>query len=269
MTRIPAFPTVSPPQPEKRPVFDLHHGVTRTDDYAWLRADNWQEMFRDPSLLDAQIRAHLEAENAYQATLMADTAQLRKQLFKEMKGRIKEDDSSVPMKDGPYAYGSSFKLGGEQPRYFRTPRDGGDQQILLDGDLEAEGKAYFRLGGVDHSTDHRKLLWAFDDKGSEFYTLRVRDLADGKELPDRIPATGGGGVWNADNDGFFYTRLDPNHRPSKVLFHALGDSPENDRLIYEETDPGFFMNVGGTRSNEWIMVGINDHETSEYRIMSA
>ncbi|MGX9115251.1 S9 family peptidase [Mesorhizobium sp. BHbsci] len=269
MTRTPAFPTVSPPQPEKRPVFDLHHGVTRTDDYAWLRADNWQEMFRDPSLLDAQIRAHLEAENAYQAALMADTAQLRKQLFKEMKGRIKEDDSSVPMKDGPYAYGSSFKLGGEQPRYFRTPRDGGDQQILLDGDLEAEGKAYFRLGGVDHSTDHRKLLWAFDDKGSEFYTLRVRDLADGKELPDRIPATGGGGVWNADNDGFFYTRLDPNHRPSKVLFHALGDSPENDRLIYEETDPGFFMNVGGTRSNEWIMVGINDHETSEYRIMSA
>ncbi|RUU14807.1 S9 family peptidase, partial [Mesorhizobium sp. M6A.T.Ca.TU.002.02.2.1] len=269
MTRTPAFPTVSPPQPEKRPVFDIHHGVNRTDDYAWLRADNWQEMFRDPSLLDGQIRAHLDAENVYQAALMADTAQLRTQLFKEMKGRIKEDDSSVPMKDGPYAYGSSFKLGGEQPRYFRTPRDGGDEQILLDGDLEAEGKAYFRLGGVDHSADHGKLLWAFDAKGSEFFTLRVRDLASGEELPDRIPDTGGGGVWDAGNDGFFYTRLDPNHRPSKVLFHTLGDSHENDRLIYEETDPGFFMNVGGTRSNEWIMIGINDHETSEYRLMSA
>ncbi|MBZ9977866.1 S9 family peptidase [Mesorhizobium sp. BR-1-1-10] len=269
MTRTSRFPIASAPAPEKRPVSDTHHGITRTDEYAWLRADNWQEMFRDPSLLDPGIRAELEAENAYQSTLMADTSDLQKQLFKEMKGRIKEDDSSVPMKDGPYAYGSSFKLGGEQPRYFRTPRGGGPEQILLDGDAEAEGKAYFRLGGVDHSADHSKLLWAFDDKGSEFYTLRVRDLADGKELADQIQATGGSGVWDAGNDGFFYTRLDPNHRPSKVLFHALGQAPENDRLIYEETDPGFFMNVDGTRNNQWIMIGINDHETSEYRLLSA
>ncbi|TGV98385.1 S9 family peptidase, partial [Mesorhizobium sp. M2D.F.Ca.ET.145.01.1.1] len=131
MTRTSRFPTVNPPAPEKRPVSDTHHGITRTDDYAWLRADNWQEMFRDPSLLDPGIRAELEAENAYQSALMADTSDLQKQLFKEMKGRIKEDDSSVPMKDGPYAYGSSFKLGGEQPRYFRMPRDGGLEQILL------------------------------------------------------------------------------------------------------------------------------------------
>ncbi len=95
-----------------------------------------------------------------------------------MKGRIKEDDSSVPMKDGPFAYGSSFKKGGEQPRFFRTPREGGAEEIILDGDAEAEGKPYFRIGGVDHSSDHRRLLWAFDDKGSEFFTLRVRDLAD-------------------------------------------------------------------------------------------
>ncbi|ESY05975.1 peptidase S9 [Mesorhizobium sp. LNJC399B00] len=269
MTKTSAFPTASPPSPEKHPVFDTHHGITRTDDYAWLRAENWQAMFRDPSLLEGRIRAHLEAENAYQAVLMADTLELRKQLFGEMKGRIKEDDSTVPMKDGPYAYGSSFKLGGEQPRYFRMPRDGGDEQILLDGDAEAEGKPYFRLGGVDHSADHRKLLWAFDDKGSEFFTLRVRDLTSGKELSDQIEATSGGGVWNAADDGFFYTRLDDNHRPSKVLFHALGGSPLNDRLIYEETDPGFFMDVGGTRSNEWIMIGINDHETSEYHLMRA
>ncbi|MDX8538919.1 S9 family peptidase [Mesorhizobium abyssinicae] len=269
MTRSSAFPTATPPQTEKRSIFDTHHGFTRTDDYAWLRADNWQAMFRDPSLLDSRIRAHLEAENAYQAVLMADTAELRKQLFAEMKGRIKEDDSTVPMKDGPYAYGSSYRLGGEQPRYFRTPRDGGTDEILLDGDAEAEGKPYFRLGGVDHSADHKKLLWAFDDKGSEFFTLSVRDLGNGHELADRIPDTGGGGVWNAGDDGFFYTRLDDNHRPSKVLFHALGDSAENDRLIYEETDPGFFMDVGGTRSNEWIMIGINDHETSEYRLMRA
>ncbi|CDX55699.1 Oligopeptidase B [Mesorhizobium plurifarium] len=273
MTRAPAltsaFPAASPPIPEKHPVSDTHHGVTRSDDYAWMRADNWQAVFRDPSLLDGRIRAHLEAENAYQAALMAGTADLRGKLFAEMKGRIKEDDSTVPMKDGPFAYGSSFRQGGEQPRYFRTPRDGGAEEILLDGDNEAEGKAYFRLGGVDHSGDHRQLLWAFDDKGSEFFTLRVRDLTSGKDLADQIPDTGGGGVWDAGDDGFFYTRLDDNHRPSKVFFHALGDRSENDRLIYEETDPGFFMDVSGTRANDWIMIGINDHETSEYRLLPA
>ncbi|BCM18298.1 S9 family peptidase [Mesorhizobium sp. J8] len=264
-----AFPAASPPKPEKHPVSDTHHGITRSDDYAWMRADNWQAVFRDPSLLDGRIRAHLEAENAYQAALMAGTADLRGKLFAEMKGRIKEDDSTVPMKDGPYAYGSSFRQGGEQPRYFRTPRDGGAEEILLDGDKEAEGKAYFRLGGVDHSGNHKKLLWAFDDRGSEFFTLRVRDLASGKNLADQIPDTGGGGVWDAGGDGFFYTRLDDNHRPSKVFFHALGDKTENDRLIYEETDPGFFMDVSGTRANDWIMIGINDHETSEYRLLPA
>ena len=269
MTRPAIFPQATAPRPEKRPHSDTHHGVTRVDNYAWLRADNWQEVFKNSSVLDPTIRKHLEAENAYQAALMTDTADLQKALFGEMKGRIKEDDSSVPMKDGPFAYGSSFKLGGEQPRYFRTPRDGSEQQILLDGDLEAEGKAYFRLGGVNHSSDHKRLLWAFDDKGSEFYTLYVRDLADGNDLADRIEDTGGGGVWAADNSGFFYTRLDANHRPSKTFYHAIGANSQEDLLVYEEQDPGFFMNVGGTRSNEWIMIGINDHETSEYRLLRA
>ena len=264
-----SFPAVEPPRPQKKPTQDEHHGIRRIDDYAWMRADNWQDVFRDPSLLAPDIRSHLDAENAYQSALMADTAALRTALFAEMKGRIKEDDSSVPMKDGPYAYGSSFRIGGEQPRYFRTPRDGGEQHIFLDGDAEAAGKAYFRLGGIDHSSDHARLLWAYDEKGSEFYSLRVRDLDRGVDLEDVIGDTGGGGVWSADNSGLFYTRLDSNHRPSKIFHHVLGDDPANDRLVYAEADPGFFMNVGGTRNNDWIMIGINDHETSEYRILSA
>lgn len=267
MTNPAIFPQISPPETEERPTEDTRHGITRTDEYAWLRAENWQEVFRDPSVLDPTIRAHLNAENDYQAALMADTVDLRKQLFDEMKGRIKEDDSSVPMKDGPFAYGSSFKKGGEQPRYFRTSRDGGAEDIILDGDVEAAGKPYFRIGGVDHSTDHRRLLWAFDDKGSEFFTLRVRELSTGKEHADTVPDTGGGGVWNASNDGFFYTRLDQNHRPSKIFFHELGSDVADDRLVFEETDPGFFMNVGGTRLNDWILISINDHETSEYRLI--
>ncbi|MEO5322144.1 S9 family peptidase [Mesorhizobium sp. CC13] len=269
MTRPSIFADIPAPQTERRPVSDTRHGVTRVDEYAWLRADNWQEVFRDPGLLDPAIRAHLEEENRYQAELMADTAGLRKALFAEMKGRIKEDDSSVPMKDGPFAYGSSYKKGGEQPRYFRIPSAGGSEEIILDGDKEAEGQAYFRLGGMDHSSDHRRLIWGFDDKGSEFYTLRVRDLASGGDLGDVVGDTGGSGVWDGANKGFFYTRLDPNHRPSKVLYHAVGSDAAGDRLVYEETDPGFFMNVGGTRSNEWIMISISDHETSEYRLFPA
>ena len=263
-----SFPSLVPPAAAKRTVRDTRHGITRTDEYSWLRAGNWQEMFKDPSLLDADIRAHLEAENAYQEAMLADVAALRKTLFAEMKGRIKEDDSSVPMADGEYAYGTGFREGGEQPRYFRTPREGGDEHVLLDGDLEAEGKAYFRIGGVDHSCDHRRLLWGCDDKGSEFYTLRVRDIATGKDLEDIISDTGGGGTWDAASEGYFYTALDSNHRPSKVFYHRLGSSSP-DKLVYEETDPGFFMGVGGTRNNDYILIAINDHETTEYRLLPA
>lgn len=269
MTRKNAFTDGTAPTTQKRQTSESHHGITRIDEYAWLRADNWQDVFKNPDLLDPEIRKHLEEENAYQSALMADTQELQKILFSEMKGRIKEDDSSVPMKDGPYAYGSSFKKGGEQPRYFRTPRDGGEHDIILDGDKEAEGKAYFRLGDVDHSSDHSRLLWSYDDKGSELYSIRVRDLGTRADLDDSIEDTSGSGSWSADGNGFFYTRLDANHRPSKVFFHAIGADSASDALIYEEEDPGFFMSVGGSRNDEWIFIAINDHETSEYRVVPA
>jgi oligopeptidase B len=257
----------NPPRPEKRPSEDVQHGITRVDQYGWLRADNWQEVFRDTSLLDPAIRAHLEAENSYQAAVMAETLPLRNALFAEMKARIKEDDSSVPMVDGPYAYGSAFRIGGEQPRYFRTPRDGGPEELLLDGDREAEGHPYFRIGGVDHSAGHSRLLWAYDDKGSEFYTLKVRDLSTGADLDDIVRDTGGGGVWDGTDKGFFYTWLDPNHRPSRIYHHVIGQA--DNRLVYEETDPGFFLSVSGSRRNDWIFISIHDHETSEYRVLPA
>lgn len=260
-----------PPAPEtaRKPRTDTRHGITRTDDYAWLRTANWQAMFKDPSTLEPEIRAHLEAENAYQAAAMEDTAELRKALFSELKGRIKEDDSSVPAPDGPYAYGMSFVTGGEQPRYFRVPRDGGDRELLLDGDKEAEGKSYFRLAGSDHSPDHRRLIWGYDDKGSEFYTLRVRELTSGQDLDDRIDNTAGGGAWTPKAEGFFYTLLDDNHRPSKVFYHVVGTAQEADRLIYEEKDPGFFMSVGGSRLDDFIFIDVHDHETAEIRLLPA
>lgn len=259
---LPAAPVAA-----KKPVTDTRHGITRTDDYAWFRADNWQAMFKDPSILDPEIRRHLEAENAYMKAAMADTEALQKTLFAEMKGRIKEDDSSVPVKDGPFAYGTLYVTGGEQPRYFRTPRDGGEKTVLLDGDKEAEGKAYFRLAGLDHCTDHSRAIWGYDDKGSEYYTLRVRDLSTGDDLADVIENTGGGGAWAPDGKSFFYTVLDDNHRPSKIFHHIVGTLQADDRLVYEEEDPGFFMGVGGSMLDDVIYIDIHDHETSEYLLI--
>ncbi|KQS77441.1 peptidase S9 [Rhizobium sp. Leaf384] len=257
----------APPVAPKKPRGDTRHGITRTDDYAWLRADNWQQMFKDTSILDPEIRAHLEAENAYMKAAMADTEALQKTLFAEMKGRIKEDDSSVPMKDGPFAYGTSFVTGGEQPRYFREPRDGGQRIVLLDGDKEAAGKDYFRLSGLDHCTDHSLGIWGYDDKGSEYFTLRVRDLSTGADLDDVVANTGGGGAWAPDGRSFFYTVLDENHRPSKIFHHVVGTAQEADRLVYEEEDAGFFMGVGASMLDDVIYIDIHDHETSEYLLI--
>ena len=265
-TDLPAAPVA-----QKKPVSDTRHGLTRSDDYAWMRAENWQAMFKDPTLLDPELRRHLEAENAYMDAAMADTKALQKTLFAEMKGRIKEDDSSVPMKDGPFAYGTSFVTGGEQPRYFRIPHDAdpkdeASRRLLLDGDKEAEGKDYFRLAGLDHSTDHSHGIWGYDDKGSEYFTLRIRDLSTGEDLADVIENTGGGGVWAPDGKSFFYTLQDENHRPSKVFHHIVGEPQSADRLVFEETDPGFFMGVGGSLLDDFIYIDIHDHETSEYRL---
>ncbi len=265
---LPAPPTVA-----KKPVTDTRHGITRTDDYAWLRADNWQAMFKDTSILDPEIRSYLEAENSYMEAAMADTKELQKQLFVEMKGRIKEDDSSIPMKDGPFAYGSAFVTGGEQPRYFRIPRDGNPKdeairELLLDGDKEAAGKDYFRLSGIDHTSDHAFGIWGYDDKGSEYYTLRIRDLATKQDLDDVLENTAGGGVWAPDGKSFFYTLQDENHRPSKVFHHIVGQPQSSDRLVYAEKDPGFFMGVGGSLLDDFIFIDIHDHETSEYRLLS-
>ena len=259
---LPAAPVAA-----KKPVSDTRHGITRTDDYAWFRDDNWQAMFKDPSILQPEIRAHLEAENAYMTAAMADTEALQKALFAEMRGRIKEDDSSVPVKDGPFAYGTAYVTGGEQPRFFREPRDGGTRTILLDGDREAAGKDYFRLSGIDHSTDHSLGIWGYDDKGSEYFTLKVRDLATGEDRSDTILNSGGDGVWAPDAGSFFYTALDENHRPSKIFHHILGEPQEKDRLVYEEKDAGFFLSVGGSLIDDFIYIDIHDHETSEYRLL--
>ncbi|MEQ8371825.1 MAG: S9 family peptidase [Roseibium aggregatum] len=258
-----------PPRAAARPLTLETHGITRQDDFAWLRADNWQEVMKDPSVLDADIRSYLEAENAYHEAQMAPTKTLQEKLFAEMRGRIKEDDSSVPAPDGPFAYGLKYETGGQQPVFFRTPRDGGAETVLLHGDKEAEGTAYFRIGGVSQSTDHKLIAWAYDDKGSEYYSLKLRDAQSAKDFDYAIEDTGGGGVFSEDSRYVFYVRLDANHRPSKLFRHEVGSDPASDVLVYEEKDAGFFMGVGKTQSGDTIVIDIHDHETSEVWMIPA
>jgi oligopeptidase B len=247
---------------------DTRHGITRPDEFGWMRAENWQEVFKDPSVLDPKIKAHLDAENAYANAFLEPLKGLRDVLVAEMRGRIKEDDESVPAPDGPYAYGSSYATGGQQPRFYRVPKDyiTADRDILLDGDKEAEGKSYFSIGTADHSPDHSQLLWSYDDNGSEYYTLIIRDLNSRDDLDDRITDTSGGGAWVADGSGFFYTAVDANHRPSKVYFHKIGTKQSDDVLVFEEADSGFFVEVEASRLNDFIMISIGDHESSETRL---
>jgi oligopeptidase B len=214
--------TAKAPRAAKKPVTTTVHGIDLVDDYAWLRDPKWQDVMRDPSVLTPEIRTYLEAENAWTETTMAPTGGLQEKLFGEMKGRIKEDDSSVPSADGPHAYGVKYVTGGQQPLFIRTPRDGGNETVLVDGNAEAKGKEYFRFGGASHSPDHKLTAFGFDDKGSEFFTLVLRDAGTGENLADIIPDTSGSAVWSADSTHVFYIKLDENHRPSKLYRHKIG-----------------------------------------------
>jgi oligopeptidase B len=256
-----------PPVAEKRPSQRIVHGVSLQDDYAWLRADNWQEVLRDGSALPADIRAHLERENAYAEARLADGEDLRARLFDELKGRIKADDASVPAPEGPFEYYSRFREGGQHRLYCRRPRGGGEEVLLLDGDVLAQGKSFFAFGGSDPSPDHRLIAWSSDDNGSEFYTARILDTSTGEMLGDEVSDTAGGVVWRGDGAAFYYVKVDQNHRASSVWEHRLGAPAREDRLVYEEADSGMFVGLGQTQSRRLAVISIHDHETSEARVI--
>ena len=260
-----AIPTA--PKAERRPQVSTHHGISVTDDYAWLKDANWQQVLRDPSLLAPDIRTHLEAENAYSNALLAATEPLQKELVAEMRGRIKEDDSSVPSPDGPFAYFSKYREGGQHRMVGRQPRSGGEAKFLIDGDALAAGKKFFQLGGVRHSPDHRLEAWSADDRGSEYFAIRVRDWDSGTDLSDVIEETDGGVVWTADSRAFYYVKLDDNHRPMQVYRHRLGTPQSDDALVYEEQDSGWFTHIHESASGRFCVIAGGDHETSEHRLI--
>jgi oligopeptidase B len=259
--------TANAPVAPRRPKSFTRHGMTVTDDYAWLKDPNWQEVLHDPTVLDPDIRTYLEAENAYAERLLGHTDALQKKLVKEMRARIKEDDSSVPSPDGAYAYFRKFREGGQHELFGRKPREGGAERIVLDGDALAKDHGYFKFGGSRHSWDHRLQAWSADTKGSEYFSIRIRDWETGEDHADLVEETDGGVVWSADSKSFFYVKLDDNHRPMQVWRHRLGTAQKDDVLVYEETDPGWFTHLHESTSGRFCVIAGGDHETSEQRLI--
>ena len=260
---------VLPPVAKRVPVVETWHGHKKHDDYKWLKATNWQEVMHKPQALPKDIRSYLEAENRYFKSQMKDTATVQKRLFKEMKGRIKQDDSSVPAPQGEWIYYSTVRKGGQYPLYWRKPKAGGKTQLMFDGNVLAKGHKYFSFGAPDISHDQKLGAWAFDANGSEFYNMRVRDLVTGKDKRDRLKNTSGDAVWAADGSCFFYTLQDSNHRPLKTYRHKLGSKQADDVLVFNEKDTGLFTSVESTASEKFITINIHDHETSEIWLIDA
>ena len=241
---------------------------TRNDPYNWIKDDNWQEVMKTPEVLDPKIRAYLEAENAFTAASLDDPmADLREELFKEMRGRIKEDDSSVPSIDGPYAYYSRHRTGGNYPIIARRAAsdafdENAEETILLDGDAMAEGEDYFAFGGVEVSQDHAFVAYGLDTKGSEYYTVRVKDIATGDDTGIVIDDTTGDFVWSEDGSAIYWVHRDENGRPDSVWQRTLATG--EDRLLYQENDPGYFVSLSRSDSDQVIFISATSHTTSEH-----
>ena len=251
------------PRAERRPTTRLFHGLALHDDYQWLKDEEWKEVLRTPAKLDPAIRSYLEAENDYAASLIDPLSDLVEQITAEMRGRIKENDSQVPKPLGPYAYRIVWREGGQHPNLARSARDGTDDRIILDGDALAEGHAFYDFGDWSLSPDQSLLAWSVDDKGSEFYTMRVRDLVTLKDRDDQLIDTNGESVWFKDGQHLLYVEMDEEHRPKRVKRHRLGTPQSDDVLIYEEADDGWFIALDKTQSGDFGLISVSDHETTE------
>jgi oligopeptidase B len=253
----------APPRAEVRPAILSAHGLSWADDYAWIRADNWREVLRDPSRLPGDIRALLKAENAYADAVLAPTLALQRELKREMRARLKEDDSEPPQVDGPWAYYSRFRRGGQRRIYCRKPREGGAEAVLIDGDARAEGRAFFHLAAARHSPDHAKFAWSSDDLGSEILTIAVRDLERGTDLADRVVGATGDVAWTSDSRAFLYVEQDDSHRPCRVMLHRLGTEQTDDVVVFMEDDPAWFIAIEPTRLGRSAIISVHGHDASE------
>ena len=257
-----------PPIARKEPKRIEQLGRVRVDEFAWMKDEAWQQVLRDPKVLRAEVREHLEAENAYTKAMLAETEPLQAAIFEEMKGRIKEDDASVPAPDGPWEYYARYELGAQQPIHARRRRGETDrEQVLLDEEALAKGKPYFHVGAASHSPDHALYAWAADEQGSEYYAIRVKDLATGEEVGPPIDSAYGDFVFSPDSQWLFWIWRDENARPSKVFRRPARGG--DDALVYEEADEGMFLGVGVASDDSHVLIHIGNQETTELRLIPA
>jgi oligopeptidase B len=263
-----------PPQGTKQPKRIEQLGRVRVDDYAWMKDEAWQQVLRDPAALRPDIRAHLEAENAYARATLASTEPLQAALFEEMKGRIKEDDASVPAPDGPFEYYARYERGAQHPTHVRRALGAADarEEVLLDEEALSRGKAYFHVGDASHSPDHTLYAWAADEQGSEYYTIRVKDLATGTEVGAPIESAYGDFTFSPDSRWIFWIWRDENARPAKVFRRPARPDQTwggEDELVYEELDEGMFLGVAAASDHSHVLIHVGNQETTEQWLIPA
>ncbi len=237
-----------------------NHGDKRTDDYYWL---NERE--------NPKVIAYLNAENAYYDTLTAHTKKFQKELFEEMKARIKKDDESVPYKKNGYYYITRYIKGGQYPIYARKKESlKADEEVLFDGNQMAEGQDYFKLGGLNISPNNKLVAFAVDTVSRRQYNIQIKDLTTGKIYPEIIKNTTGGSVWANDNKTLFYTQKNPTTLRSERIFkHILGTPPSEDIEVYFEADDTFGVHVTKSKSEQYILIGSYSTLSTEYQYINA
>ncbi|HYI41680.1 MAG TPA: S9 family peptidase [Allosphingosinicella sp.] len=254
----------APPRAEPRPSSYERHGYTIEDPFAWLKDPGY------PTVEDKEVLDYLKAENAYFEAAMAPHSALVETLFEEMKGRIKEDESSVPMRDGGWEYWWAFKPGAQYRTWYRRPVAGGAEQIVFDEAAEAEGKEYFRRGALSISPDGRYAASHVDDDGSERFKLRVRDLETGADIETVSEIAIGDPIWTSDSRGIVFTEVNENWRSYRARYHRLGRPVAEDVTLYEETeDLGFSVGVSRSQDRSLIFIATGDNSTSEIRFVAA
>ena len=251
-----------PPVARRKPHTHSAHGVEWSDEWHWLRDPNY------PEVDDPDVLAYLTQENAYFDAVMAPHQPLVEEIFQEMKGRVKEDDATVPIRDGEWLYWSAFKTGTQYRLWYRRPVAGGDEALIYDENAEAEGKDYYRLGAFAVSPDGRRLATMVDDDGSERFKLSVRDLATGATI-DTITEVGiGGPVWAADSNGLLFTEVNDQWRSYRAQYHSLGDDPVAAKTIYEETaDIAFTVGLDRTTDRRFIVISTGNNSSTEVRLV--
>ena len=248
------------PTAEKKPKTLEKHGDVRVDNYYWLNEKDNEEVID-----------YLERENDYYDKMTADTKEFQKSLFEEMKGRIKEDDSSVPYKYNGYWYITKYEIGKDYPVYTRK-KDSltATEEVLFDCNKMAEGHSYFNLNGINVSPDNKYVAFGLDTISRRQYVIQIKNIETGEILPYKIENTTGGSTWANDNMTLFYTRKDDETlRSDRIFKHFLNDNPKNDKEIFNETDETFSTFVYKSKSRKFIIIGSSSTLTSEYRVLNA